>query len=117
MRNIKLKNLLKRAEHSKTTYISLISIVLVFIMPIIFNMFHLGKSNRIIWLFFVINIFFSGFIGWFCRKYELSFYNMIIFPVIFVISVFIKYGRYGYFLAGIYLILSILIYFLFDKEN
>ncbi|TGD23072.1 hypothetical protein EGT49_06975 [Companilactobacillus suantsaicola] len=113
-----MKKIWNAVEKSKTTYIALISIILVFIMPILFNLFHLGRTNRIIWLFFVINILFAAFIGWFTRKYQLSFFNLVIFPVIFVISVFIKYGRYGYFLSGIYLILSILIYFLFeDKEN
>ncbi|WP_300559285.1 hypothetical protein [Companilactobacillus sp.] len=109
-----MKNLWTTVKKSKTTYITLISLVLAFIMPILFNVFHLGRSNRIIFLFFVINILFAGFMGWFAKKYSLSFYNLIIFPVIFVISVFAKYGRYGYFLAGIYLVLSILIYFLFD---
>ncbi|KRL44812.1 hypothetical protein FD29_GL002011 [Companilactobacillus mindensis DSM 14500] len=112
-----MKNIWKNVEKSKTTYIALISILLVFVMPILFNLFHLGRTNRIIWLFFIINIFFAGFIGWFTRKYQLSFYNLVIFPVIFVISVLVKYGRYGYFLAGIYLVLSILIYFLFEKEK
>jgi len=112
-----VKNIWKIVEKSKTTYITLISILLVFIMPILFNLFHLGRVNRIIWLFFIINIFFAGFMGWFTRKYELSFYNLAIFPVIFVISVFIKYGKYGYFLAGIYLVLSILINLLFEKEK
>ena len=112
-----MKNIWKMVEKSKTTYITLISIVLVFIMPILFNLFHLGRTNRIIWLFFIINILFAGFIGWFSRKYGLSFYNLVIFPVIFVISVFVKYGRYGYFLAGIYLVLSVLIYFLFEDER
>lgn len=112
-----MKNIWNKVEKSKTTYIALISIILVFIMPILFNLFHLGRTNRIVWLFFVLNILFAGFIGWFSRKYELSFYNLVIFPVIFVISVFVKYGRYGYFLAGIYLVLSILIYFLFEKEK
>ncbi|WP_125708285.1 hypothetical protein [Companilactobacillus zhongbaensis] len=109
-----MKNLWTEIKKSKTTYIALLSVVLVFIMPILFNLFHLGRSNRIIFLFFVINVLFAGFIGWFSKKYSLSFYNLVIFPVIFVISVFVKYGRYGYFLAGIYLVLSILIYFLFD---
>ncbi|MCH4008203.1 hypothetical protein [Companilactobacillus sp.] len=109
-----MKNLWTTVKKSKTTYITLISLVLAFIMPILLNVFHLGRSNRIIFLFFVINILFAGFMGWFAKKYSLSFYNLIIFPVIFVISVFAKYGRYGYFLAGIYLVLSILIYFLFD---
>ncbi|APX72769.1 hypothetical protein M5C72_06600 [Companilactobacillus allii] len=112
-----MKNLWNKVEKSKSTYIALISIVLVFIMPILFNLFNLGRTNRIVWLFFVINVIFSGFIGWFTRKYQLSFFNLAIFPVIFVISVFVKYGRYGYFLAGIYLVLSILLYFLFDNEN
>ncbi|WP_125588764.1 hypothetical protein [Companilactobacillus jidongensis] len=112
-----MKNLWNKVEKSKSAYIALISIILVFIMPILFNLFHLGRTNRIIWLFFVINILFAGFIGWFTRKYHLSFFNMVIFPVIFVISVFVKYGKYGYFLSGIYLVLSILIYFLFDNEN
>jgi hypothetical protein len=109
-----LKNLWNEVKKSKTTYIALLSIVLVFLMPIIFNLFHLGRSNRIIFLFFIINILFSGFIGWFAKKYSMSFYNLVIFPIIFVVSVFAKYGRYGYFLAGIYLVISILIYFLFD---
>ncbi|MQS76081.1 hypothetical protein [Companilactobacillus halodurans] len=112
-----MKNIWKKVEKSKTTYIALISIILVFILPILIKLFHLGRTSRIIWLFFVINIFFAGFIGWFTRKYGLSFYNLFIFPIIFVISVFAKYGRYGYFLTGIYLLLSILIYFLFEKEK
>lgn len=110
-----MKNLWTEIKKSKTTYIALLSVVLVFIMPILFNLFHLGRSNRIIFLFFVINVLFAGFIGWFSKKYALSFYNLVIFPVIFVVSVFVKYGRYGYFLAGIYLVLSVLIYFLFDE--
>ena len=109
-----MKNLWNEVKKSKTTYIALLSTVLVFLMPIIFNLFHLGRSNRIIFLFFIINIVFSGFIGWFAKKYSMSFYNLVIFPIIFVVSVFAKYGRYGYFLAGIYLVISILIYFLFD---
>lgn len=85
-------------------------------MPILFNLFNLGRTNRIVYLFFVINIIFSVFMGWFVKKYSLAFYNLVIFPIIFVISVFAKYGRYGYFLADIYLILSILVYFLFDDK-
>ncbi|WP_099974831.1 MULTISPECIES: hypothetical protein [Lactobacillaceae] len=112
-----MKDLYNRLSKSKTVYMFLTALILVFILPLIFTVFHISQSDRIIWLFFIVNIIFSGFTGWFAHKYELSFYNLIIFPLIFIISVFIQHGQYGYYLAGIYLVISLLIYFVFNQNK
>ncbi|GEL14056.1 hypothetical protein FC15_GL001627 [Lapidilactobacillus concavus DSM 17758] len=97
----------------------LIALVLIscFVLPLISSWLHVSVAHRILYLFLVIDSLVALSISWMIRHWQLSFLWLFLFPVMFAISVWWRLAKYNYWLAGLYLILSLIGYLLLAPQN
>lgn len=112
-----MKNKIKQLSHEPIFKLALASIVWIMILVPLLGALHIvGRTFRISIIFLIINIIFSVLIGHFVKLKQFKLYLITIFPIIFVLQVIIRYGKYGYFFGAIYLLVSLLSYILTNKE-
>ncbi|MFD1465756.1 hypothetical protein ACFQ4L_06745 [Lapidilactobacillus mulanensis] len=88
-----------------------------FVLPLLSNLFGVSKAHRILYLFLVIDPLIAFLISWFIRHYQLNFFWLFLFPAAFAISVWWRFAKYNYWLAGIYLVLSLIFYLLIPRRH
>ncbi|KRK38461.1 hypothetical protein FC62_GL000147 [Amylolactobacillus amylotrophicus DSM 20534] len=62
------------------------------------------------WIFIALNFLISYFIGYWVKKQRLNIFWLLFWPVVFSVTVLIRYADYNYFFGLIYLVLSVLGY-------
>lgn len=108
-----MKEKIKEFSSKPVFKLLILSIVWIMILvPVLSSLGILSKAVRISWIFLIINTIFAALIGKYTKNNGLNFYTVLIFPVIFVIQVILKYGNYGFLFGAIYLLVSILSYIL-----
>lgn len=87
-------------------YLSLFSVLFALVM----GLFGLKVPLRVGWIFIALNFLISYFIGYWVKKQRLSIFWLLFWPVVFSVTVLIRYADYNYFFSLIYLVLSVLGY-------
>ncbi|MFD0897626.1 hypothetical protein [Loigolactobacillus binensis] len=88
----------------------LFSFIVTWLLPLSFHWLAVAKVTRIAVLFIIVNMLAAIAVGIFLANRHLAGWWLVIFPGIFAIIVYLMYGKYGYWFAGIYLFLSYLAY-------
>ncbi|APT17841.1 MULTISPECIES: hypothetical protein [Amylolactobacillus] len=100
---------MKHILQSKTAvivYLSLFSVLFALVM----GLFGLKVPLRVGWIFIALNFLISYFIGYWVKKQRLNIFWLLFWPVVFSVTVLIRYADYNYFFGLIYLVLSVLGY-------
>ena len=112
-----MKERLQTLVNNKIFKIFAISVLWIMIIVPLLSQFHLlTRTNRINWVFLIINNLIAMAIGRYIRINKLSFWTFLIFPLVFVLETIIKYGVYGYTFALVYLVVEALAYALTDNR-
>lgn len=91
--------------------IVIISLILGAGLPNIFNAMNISATNKVIWLFFVINFIGAFVLGWFMKLIFAPRWMVLIFPIIFALNTFLlrtNNHEYAYYLASTYLLVSVI---------
>lgn len=104
-----MKKIQQLVKHPSVQVI-LLSFIITWVLPLIFHWLTIPKVIRIGALFIVVNMLAAIVLGLYLAKRHLAGWWLFIFPGLFAGIVYLMYGRYGYWFAGIYLILSYLAY-------
>ncbi|MFC6171325.1 hypothetical protein [Loigolactobacillus jiayinensis] len=102
----KIKQLLKRP----LVQVILFSLIVTWLFPLAFHWLAVAKVIRIAALFIIVNMVAAIAVGIYLANRHLAIWWVLIFPVVFAGIIYLMYGRYGYWFAGTYLILSYLAY-------
>ena len=84
--------------------------ILALLVPYLVNQVKLLNTNfKIIVVFFIINLIYSVYAGAYLRKNGAFWYLLLVWPILFLISVWllINSRQYGYYLAALYLIVEL----------
>ncbi len=98
---------------SKSVLLTILMVLVAsFGLPLLSNFIGISKVHRIIYLFLLVNPLLSISISWLVRRFNLNVLWLFFFPIVFAISIWWRFAKYNYWLAGIYLILSLIVYLL-----
>ncbi|MFD1318414.1 hypothetical protein [Loigolactobacillus zhaoyuanensis] len=90
--------------------IILFSLIVTWLLPLAFHWLAVAKVIRIAVLFIAVNMLVAIALGIYLANRHFAIWWLLIFPLLFAAIIFLMYGRYGYWFAGTYLILSYLAY-------
>lgn len=103
---------------TKQVLIVILTVLIVsFVLPLLSNFIGISKVHRIIYLFLVINPIVSVVISWLVRHFNMNFTWLFLFPVVFAFSIWWRFAKYNYWLAGLYLVLSLIFYLLIPANR
>lgn len=102
----KIKQLLKQP----VIQLILFSLIITWLLPLIFHWLAVAKVIRIAVLFIVVNMVAAIALGIYLANRHFAIWWLLIFPGLFTGIIYLRYGHYGYWFAGAYLILSYLAY-------
>ncbi|KRL85398.1 hypothetical protein [Lacticaseibacillus pantheris] len=86
----------------------LTSVVMAFVAPYIFKLLHMAVAWRVGLLFIVLDSIFAWWIGRQIKQHQLPWWTIIVFPILFALMVFLRFTKYDYWMAPIYLVISAL---------
>lgn len=103
---------------SKQVLIVVLTVLIAsFALPLLSSLIGISKVHRIIYLFFVVNPLITILISWLIRHFKMSVLWLFFFPIVFAVSVWWRFAKYNYWLAGIYLILGLIFYLLMADKT
>lgn len=100
-----IKNVLQ-AKPAIIVYLSFISVILAFVL----RLFGLKVPLRVGYIFVGLNFLISYFIGYWIKKENINLFWFLFWPLLFAVTVFVRYADYNYFFSLIYLLISALGY-------
>lgn len=95
----------------KTIIIFIIAaVVACFGLPLLTSVLGVSKVHRIIYLFLILDPLLTAGIAAIIKRQSLAPWWLLLFPAVFALSIWWRFAKYNYWLAGIFLLLSIIIY-------
>lgn len=95
----------------KTIIIILVTtLVACFGLPLLSTLIGISKARRILWLFLIIDPTLTAVFAALIKRQTLPFWWIFLFPVVFTASIWWRFAKYNYWLAGVLLVLSVIFY-------
>lgn len=95
----------------KTIIIILVTtLVACFGLPLLSTLIGISKARRILWLFLIIDPILTAVFAALIKRQTLPFWWNFLFPVVFTASIWWRFAKYNYWLAGVLLVLSVIFY-------
>ncbi|MFD1411871.1 hypothetical protein [Lapidilactobacillus gannanensis] len=93
------------------------TLVACFGLPLLSTLIGVSKAMRILWLFLIIDPLLTMAIAAIIKRQALPIWWIFLFPVVFTASIWWRFAKYNYWLAGVLLMLSLIIYLIVPAKQ
>ncbi len=93
------------------------TLVACFGLPLLSTLIGVSKAMRILWLFLIIDPLLTMTIAAIIKRQALPIWWIFLFPVVFTASIWWRFAKYNYWLAGVLLMLSLIIYLIVPAKQ